>query len=135
MKNPWKSFRSLPSKRKKCSFLKKNIFHLDCKLLKDFQGFFTSSILLLRNYHCFVTARFHFGQICCARHILHVASKLEGNRRPKQAKNAHVVHNCTETVDAIFYLPSDNPVQILISRLVISPSPLLQCWAGMRELG
>ena len=86
-----------------------------------------------------MTARFHFGQIWCARHTLQVASKLEGNRETeaacfKQAKNAHVVHNCTETVDAIFYFPSDNPVQILISRLVISPSPLLQCWAGMREL-
>ena len=54
-----------------------------------------------------MTARFHFGQICCARHTLHAASKLKGNRRPKQAKNAHVVHNCTETVDAMFYLPSD----------------------------
>ena len=112
----------------------KLFFPLDCKLLKNFQGFFTSSILLLRNYYCFVTARFRFGQIRCARHTLHAASKLKGNRRPKQAKNAHVVHNCTETVDAIFYLPSDNPVQILISRFVIFPSPLLQCWAGMREL-
>ena len=67
----------------------KHCFLSDGRLLKNFQRFFTSSILLLRNYNCFVTARFHFGQICCARHTLHVASKLEGNRRPKQAKSAH----------------------------------------------
>ena len=80
---------------------------MDCRLLRNSQGFFNSSILLLRNYHCFVTARFHFGQIRCARHTLHVASKLEGNRRPKQAKNAHVVHNCIETEGVFFYLPSE----------------------------